>query len=303
MKKQDNKKTKEIAETSGAAAITGTPVDSNKNNDSEKRVRSMVQNALKIYYTIPDKKLSKEKLQEERLRKIISNLLLSEIKASKEPPPKSTLEGFLREFLKAKLPSIKIQFDKLQDSDEERFGFIETFMFGVSDLFNIPNLSQEDEEQELKEEEEEKKVKMKFGAFDDLALDGEDDKEEIEKPVQKQEEPMDKAAQTEFDVGSRTGYRALQGITSAIQDLKKDIVPQNLENARSTLLRNFAGWMDQWTVDNQTITDFLAKTLQELNVEVPEQLSQQSKEVPASQPEPEQPVLEEDFLEEEIDFD
>ena len=293
MKKETIEEKSEITEMSTVAAVTGAPVEAGEKDSKEERLRNIVKSALKIYYTNSDQKLSQQKLQEEKLRKIIQKVILSEVKASKEPPPKSTLEGFLREFLKAKLPSIKIQFDKLQDSDEERFGFIETFMYGVSDLFNIPGVSQDEEEQELKEEEEEKKIKMKFGAFDDLALDGEEQEQEAEEPEQKQEEPMDKAAQTEFDVGSRTGYKALQGITSAIQDLKKDIVPQNLENARSTLLRNFAGWMDQWTVDNQEITQFLSKTLQELNVEVPEILGQQQQE----------PVMEEDFLEEEIDFD
>jgi len=292
MKKQIEEKTEKISETSVAAAISGAP---GVNSDSqEEKFRSIVKKALNIYYTNSRDKLSKEKLQEEKLRKIINKLIISEVKASKEPPPKSTLEGFLRTFLKLKLPSIKIEFDKLQDSNEERFGFIETFMYGVSDLFNIPDISNQPEEELKEEEEEDKKITMKFGAFDDLNIDGEESEEKEEKPEQKEEDPMDKAAQTDFDVGSRTGYKAVQSLTSAIQDLKKDIIPQNLENARSTLLRNFAGWMDQWTIDNQEITDFLAKTLEKLNVEVPEVLSQQQVE---------EPVMQEDFLEEEIDFD
>ena len=306
----ENKREKTIEEveeiqeisTMGGGGVQFGPATTVKDDEEESKeknedkIRSVIREAIKLY-SIRKENLRAQSVFEDKLRETIRKIIISEAKASKEPPPSSTLEGFLRTFLKNKLPSVKIEFNKLQDSNEEKYGFIETFMFGVSDLFKIPGVAEQPEEEELNEEEEDKKVKMRFGAFDDLGLDGEEqEQEEPEEP--EEEDPMDKGAQTDFDVGSRTGYTAVQELTSAIQDLKKNIVPQNLENARSTLLRNFAGWIDQWTIDNDEITDFLSKTLQKLDVEVPDILRQQQPEQ-----QPEQPVMEEDFLEEEIDFD
>ena len=305
MKSVDKEKpSEELEETSSVAAIAGH-VNSEDEDEKESKIRSVVREALLIYAE-KKKSLTKQKISEEKIRNFVRNYFISEAKASKEPPPASTLEGFLRSFLKAKLPSLKIEFDKLQDSDEELFGFIKIFMFGVNDLFRIPGLEQNSEEEKLNEEEEQK-IKVKFGAFDDVGL--EDNEEENKK--EETSEPEDESAKTDFDVGARTGHKALQGMTSAIMDLKKDIIPRNLENARSTLLKNFAGWMDQWSEDNQAITDYLTKILQELNVEIPEILTtSQPEEMPAQEEVPPEEVSAEmpeeqpeENLEEEIEFD
>lgn len=283
----------------------------NKNIDNEKEelLRAVIRESLPLY-SQHKKMLREQSEKEEILRSAIRELLISEAKASKQPPPSSTLEGILNIWLKNVIGNVKIKFLNLQDGIEEQEGFITTFLNGISELFMFPEMDKEKEEAKL-EEEEKNNFKLKYGAFDDLDPEEEksDDTEEKADSTQDDEPASDLMGR-----GKRFAYKELQALTSSVQDILKDIIPQERENARQTILKNFGAWMDYWSMNNDQVSTIIEKTLKELGVAI-EQDELPSEEQPIEEPleEPvEQPLEEpavpdeaeeEPALEEEIDFD
>jgi len=282
-----------------------------ENGIEEENLRSFIRESLTLY-SKNKQKLREDFEKEQVLRNAIRELLISEAKASKQPPPGSTLEGILNTWLKNVIGNVKIKFLNLQDGIEEQEGFITTFLNGISELFMFPEMEAEKEKEE--ELEEEKSVKLKYGAFDDLDAEDKPEPEMDDTESDTDDEP----ASDLMGRGKRFAYKELQSLTTTVQDILKDIIPQERENARQTVLKNFGAWMDYWSMNNDAVSNIIQKTLGDLGVSI-DQDELPSEEQPVEEPieepteEPiEEPVEEptvpdeteeEPALEEEIDFD
>lgn len=284
-----------------------------ENGIEEENLRAFIRESLALY-SKNKQKLREDFEKEQVLRNAIRELLISEAKASKQPPPSSTLEGILNTWLKNVIGNVKIKFLNLQDGIEEQEGFITTFLNGISELFMFPEMEAEKEKEE--ELEEEKGVKLKYGAFDDLDAEDKPEPEMDDTESDTDDEP----ASDLMGRGKRFAYKELQSLTTTVQDILKDIIPQERENARQTVLKNFGAWMDYWSMNNDAVSNMIQKTLGDLGVSI-DQDELPSEEQPVEQPveepveEPiEQPVeepagdivdqeAEPEELEEEFDFD
>lgn len=273
-------KNKKVEEVSIGASISG---HSNPNKEldeellefideaqQEEALREAIRSSLSKYSE--HKKMLRENLEKEKqFREIIRNLILQE-KRSNLPPASSTLEGKLRDFLTNSNPTILGDMNSLATAPEEKKGYIDTLLVGISSIFEIAtmNSSESSKEQiqtsELNEEDGEEE-KIIFSSPDN----------ELEtRPVMGVEDP-DKAeneeevigSQSQEERGSKQADDTLKQIEGNVKKMLDGLVVDEFESGRDAVLRNVGAWIIKWHKKDPTITKYVTDTLDKLDSSLP----------------------------------
>lgn len=282
-----------LEEMSAVAAVQGAAVvDKEELEETEekniKRLRLVIREAIKLYAS-KNANLSANVNNEEKLRQVIRSLILQEAESS-QPPPDSTLNGLLDDYLNDTLKQVKRYFTTLQSDKDEQQGFISRFMNGIHDIISLPEFELEDESEqkeltEVEDEEEENPdddVKFTFGASAN-ASDGEPEQKE-EEPEPEQEEPVEKPEKQFFDRGEDFASKALRDILTRTKEFASDLVGEERESGKEAVLRNMGAWLIIWSGHDSFVYQAIVDTLGNLNITLPQKLDS------IQDPEAEQPT-------------
>ena len=248
----------------GAGAVAGATKET-ADKDNEERLRSIIRESIKLYARQKDL-LSKEVVQEQKIRQAIKNIILSE-KASKDPAPSSTLEGVMRSLLNNVVPQIRIDYMKLQTNEEERQGFKDYFYNAVSQTIDVAHdqMNPNNTEEELEEQE-----KVVFKSDDPDFINGVTDGTEGEQEKKEEGEPETRNISSYYDRGQNFGETAFNAIKDRIQNaVYSQIVPEEYPQFVKVLNANLQAWFKIWDT-NRTEEEPVPEAPEELGGGVPD---------------------------------
>lgn len=264
---------------------------------NEQKLREVIRESIKVY-SLKKNKLSLKALEEKKVRKAIRNLL-SEVEKNDFVEPVSTLANDLDSFFNDSgiYETIRKTFyglgghpDDPNSRLDEKLGFIEAFLEKTNEVClmssdnqkqnKIELEEQEDEQQDEEEESPELNILNNWGARVPSVVSKEQEKlkkdKEKEKEISKSEETQEiNKEKTYKDRGYERGSTIFeQRVKNEIKKLMSDRIGGEREEARTSIMQNYAAWFDMWTRNSEeNITDFLIQQLNRWQVEVPEQVS------------------------------
>ena len=235
----------------------------------EEALREAIRSSLSKY-SEHKKMLRVESKKEEEFREVIRNLILQE-KRSNLPPASSTLEGRLRDFLTNSNPTILGDMNSLATAPEEKKGYIDTLLVGISSIFEIAAMNSKEsseepaETSELNEEEEEKIIfSNPSDELETRPVMGVDDPDKEEN---EEEEVI--GSQSQEERGSKQADDTLKQIEGNVKKMLDGLVVDEFEAGRDAVLRNVGAWIIKWHKKDPTITKYVTDTLDKLDSSLP----------------------------------
>lgn len=224
---------------------------STENNQMETKLRSVIRESIKLY-AIKKNNLSARRLQEEKLREVIRNVLIKEgkkmlaEKQSKDPAPASTLEGVMRTLLNNIIPQIRLDYIRLQTNQEEREGFKDYFYNAVEKIIQL-SLDQRNAEEQPEELEEQDKITLKSDDPDFIAGVADGTEEDTSKNGKKSNKKSTKDITSYFERGQNFGQKTFNSIKDRIENVVfSEIVPEEYPEFTRVLNANFKSWFAIW---------------------------------------------------------
>ena len=259
-------------------------------NAMENKLRSVIRESIKLYAN-KKQMLSAERLQEEKLREIVRKIIVKEgkrlvvEKQSKDPAPASTLEGVMRTLLNNIIPTIRLDYVRLQTNQEEREGFKDYFYNAVEKIIQL-SLDQRNTEEQPEELEEQDKITLK--SDDPDFISGVEDGTEEDKPEssEKSSEESTKDITSYFERGQNFGQKTFGAIKDRIENVVfSEIVPEEYPEFVRVLNANFKSWFGIW--DQNRTQDQEVPEIPDQETPPPEQA------MPSEEPPSEEPPAEE----------
>lgn len=310
-KNNSEKNLEEVSAASGGAMSFSA-------SKQEEVLRDTIRRSIRLYSKTKKNK-KQENLQEDKIREII-RVLINEAKQSSFPKPESTLQGILSKFFNSTgmYETIRDSFYELQTNEEEKIGFIRTFLERANEILSM-QLSAEEPEEELKEEDEEPEQKSreeeildKWGAFTPSGVDKDLKKLKVKSKSEEKKEdtkdPEDMQVDS-FEARGANSARAIfeQRLQDELRKIMLNLIGDEKEQGRVSIMQNFAAWFDMWTEDSDEMTGFLSQELEKNNVPLPpgwENMSSDSTEGDvATEPELAADSEEEDITEPDLEED
>jgi len=314
-KNNSQKNLEEVSAASGGAMAFSPSVQ-------EKALRDTIRKTIRLYSKTKNNK-KQENLQENKIREII-RVLIKEAKQSSFPKPESTLQGILSKFFNSTgmYETIRDSFYELQTNEEEKIGFIGTFLERANEVLSM-QLSTEEPEEELKEDEEEEieqksreeEILDKWGAFTPTGVDKDLQKLKVKKKnKEKNEDAKDNKDPEDVQVDSfaargANSARAIfeQRLQDELRKIMLNLIGDEKEQGRVSIMQNFAAWFDMWTEDSDEMTSFLSQELEKNNVPLPpgwENMKSEPADAGSTEPDlPTDSEEEEDITEPDADLD
>lgn len=279
----NNKKVEETSVVANVAGHVAPPDDKQLDEEltefvneaeQEESLRETIRESL-LQYSLKKKMLREELKKEETFRDLIKQIILQE-KRSNLPPAESTLHGELRDFLTNSNATILGDMNSLATAPEEKKGFINDLLVGISSMFEIAMMNNQEDTQEqespeiaiptdLNEEEDEEKI-----IFSDP------DEELRNGPIPDVEDPADEekedniGSQSQEERGAKKAKITLKQIESNVKKMIDGLVVDEFESARDAVLRNIGAYIIKWSNKDPKITSYVTDTLDSLDSSLPE---------------------------------
>lgn len=272
--KNNKKNLEEISSGGGGGVMSVSP------STGEARLRNAIKRSIRLYSSTKKNK-NQDNLQEEKIRQVVRSLI-KEAKQSSFPKPESTLQGILSKFFNSSgmYETIRDSFYDLQTNEEEKIGFIKHFLERANEVLSMQIADNQPENEELEEAEEaeeqksrEEEILNKWGAFTPNEVGKELEKLKIKKKKNKKD---DKQESEDLQVDSfatrgANSARAIfeQRLQDELRKIMLNLIGDEKEQGRISIMQNFAAWFDMWTDDSGQMDEVLKQELEKANVPLP----------------------------------